>query len=268
MTRARRSQSGPRAQEADTDMQFSGKTVVLTGAGSGVGRGYALGLCRDGARVLGIGRTRADLEATARASEGGRMSFIVGDVSRPEDVARLHEQARAEFGQVDFLVNNAAVYPKQGFLESSIDDWLAALRTNVDGVALCCHAFLPAMLERGHGRVVNLGTYAWRKPIANSSAYAASKGALRAFTRALASEVDRARYPDVLINELVPGMVRTRMSERGEEPDAVYTHLRHVLGLPAGGPHGQTFAQSTMEVETPGLRARVRRLMKRVLGRA
>lgn len=248
-------------------MQFSGKTVVLTGAGSGVGRGYAIGLCRDGARVLAIGRTRADLEETARLCEQGRMSFIVGDVSKPEDIRRLSDRSREEFGHVDFLVNNAAVYPKRGFLESGIDDWLAAIRTNLDGVAMTCHAFLPQMLERGYGRVVNLGTYAWRKPIPHSSAYAASKGAVRAFTRAIASEIDRGRYPDVLVNELVPGMVRTRMSDAGESPEDVYRHLVHVLALPSGGPNGQTFAQSAMEVDVPRLSVRLRRAAMRMLGR-
>jgi NAD(P)-dependent dehydrogenase (short-subunit alcohol dehydrogenase family) len=248
-------------------MKFEGKTAVLTGAGSGVGRGYALGLCADGARVLGIGRTRADLEATARACAGRRMDFIVGDVSRPEDVARLLAKARQDLGEIDFLINNAAVYPRQAFLDASVQAWIDAIAVNLHGVALCCHAFLPAMLERGSGRVVNIGTYAWMRPIPGSASYSASKGAVRAFTRALASEIDPQRYPDVLVNELVPGMVRTRMSEQGESPEEVYVHLQRLLSAGRGGPHGQTFAQSTMEVETPGLRKRIKRALRRLAGR-
>jgi NAD(P)-dependent dehydrogenase (short-subunit alcohol dehydrogenase family) len=249
-------------------MKFEGKTAVLTGAGSGVGRGYALGLCADGARVLGIGRTRADLEATALACAGGRMDYMVGDVSRPEDVARLLAKARQDFGAVDFLVNNAAVYPRDAFLDATVQAWMDAIAVNLHGVALCCHAFLPDMLERGSGRVVNIGTYAWMRPIPRSASYSASKGAVRAFTRALASEIDRQRYPDVLVNELVPGRVRTRMSEHGEAPEEVYVHLQRLLSVGRGGPHGQTFAQSAMEVETPGLRARLRRLLRRLAGQA
>jgi len=248
-------------------MRFTDKTVVLTGAGSGVGRGYAIGFCADGARVLGIGRTQADLEETARQCAGGRMTFIVGDVSKPDDVARLFAQAQAEFGRVDILVNNAAMYPKRAFLDSPITDWLDTIGANVNGMALCCHAALPGMLERGYGRVLNLGSYAWRKPIPNSAAYSASKGAVRSFTRALAGEIDRTKYPDVLINELIPGMVRTRMSDMGETPAEVYRHAAFVASLPRNGPHGQTFAQSTMEVEDRGgLGTRLKRLFSKAGG--
>ena len=248
-------------------MRFTDKTVVLTGAGSGVGRGYAVGFCADGARVLGMGRTQADLEETARQCAGGRMTFIVGDVSKPEDVARLFAHAQAELGRVDILVNNAAMYPKRAFLDSPITDWLDTIGANVNGMALCCHAALPGMLERGYGRVLNLGSYAWRKPIPNSAAYSASKGAVRSFTRALAGEIDRTKYPDVLINELIPGMVRTRMSDVGESPAEVYRHAAFVASLPRSGPHGQTFAQSTMEVEDRGgLRTRLKRLFSKAGG--
>jgi NAD(P)-dependent dehydrogenase (short-subunit alcohol dehydrogenase family) len=139
-------------------MQLQNKCVVITGAGSGVGRGYAIGFCADGARVLGIGRTQADLEETARLCAGGRMSFVVGDVSRPADVALLFERAREQFGAVDVLVNNAATYPKRPFLDTSPEEWVATIGTNVNGVALCCRAALPSMLERGHGRIINIGS--------------------------------------------------------------------------------------------------------------
>jgi NAD(P)-dependent dehydrogenase (short-subunit alcohol dehydrogenase family) len=248
-------------------MQLQNKCVVITGAGSGVGRGYAIGFCADGARVLGIGRTQADLEETARLCAGGRMSFVVGDVSRPADVALLFERAREQFGAVDVLVNNAATYPKRPFLDTSPEEWVATIGTNVNGVALCCRAALPSMLERGHGRIINIGSFAWRKPIANSAAYSASKGAVRALTRAIAAEIDHERYPDVLVNELVPGMVRTRMSEVGEEPAAVYQHVRFVAGLPSGGPHGKTFDRSAVEIEDYRLRTRVKRLLAKWTGR-
>jgi NAD(P)-dependent dehydrogenase (short-subunit alcohol dehydrogenase family) len=246
-------------------LALDNKTVVLTGAGSGVGRGYAIGFCADGARVLGMGRTEADLEETARLC-GGRMSWVVGDVSDPDDVARLFAKARADFGHVDILVNNAATYPKRAFLDSPPSEWLATIATNVNGVALCCHAALPDMLERGHGRIINIGSFAWCKPIPNSAAYSASKGAVHSFTLALASEVDSTRYPDVLINELVPGMVRTRMSDQGEDPKDVYRHVRFVASLPARGAHGQTFNQSTMEVAAPRRSARLKRLASKLTG--
>ena len=101
-------------------------------------------------------------------------------------------------------------------------------------------------------------------PISNSSAYSVSKGAVRVFTRALATEIDRSRYPDVLINELLPGVVRTRMSDAGEDPKDVYAHARFVASLPPNGPTGRTFLRSALYIENHGLRARVRRLIARL----
>jgi NAD(P)-dependent dehydrogenase (short-subunit alcohol dehydrogenase family) len=246
-------------------MVFSGKTAIVTGAGSGVGRAIAVGLCADGADVVGIGRTLQDLEQTAALCEPGRMQFVVGDVSRPEAVERLYAEAFRRHGKVDILVNNAALYPKVGFLESSHEDWSRVIQTNVLGVALCCRAVLPGMLERGHGRILNLGSFAWKGPIPKSSAYAASKGAVRALTRALAAEIDRARHPDVLVNEFIPGIVRTRMSETGLDPGAVYPHARFVASLPPNGPTGQTFLLSSLQIEDRGLRFRLKQFLRRVL---
>lgn len=245
-------------------MRFAGKTVVVTGAGSGIGRSIAAGFCADGANVAGISRTRANLEQTARLCGAERMHFVVGDLARPADVERLFAEATGRWGGVDILINNAAVYPKQGFLESTHDEWSHAIQTNVIGMAHCCRLALPGMLERGFGRIVNLGSLAWVRPIANSSAYSASKGSVRALTRALAAEIDRTRYPDVLVNELLPGVFRTGMSESGPDPAEAYPHVRFVAGLPRHGPSGQTFLKSEPFIEDYRLRTRLRRWVSRV----
>ena len=242
-------------------MKFADKSVVVTGAGSGLGRAIAVGFCSDGARVMGIGRTRMDLEETARLCGVERMHFVVGDVARPQDVERLFSETIRRYGKVDVQVNNAALYPKIAFLESSQEEWNRVIGTNVIGVALCCRAALPGMLQLGFGRIVNVGSFAWKAPVQNSSAYSASKAAVSAFTKALAAEIDRDRYPDVLVNELVPGAVRTRMSEIGEDPIDIYPHVRFVVNLPRNGPTGKTFVQSALHSEDYGLRARLKRLV-------
>lgn len=241
----------------------------MTGAGSGIGRAIAVGFCADGANVIGIGRTQADLAETARLCAEGKMQIVAGDVARPDDVERLFSEAVRLHGKVDILVNNAALYPKVAFLDSSHEEWSRVVQTNVLGMALCCRAALPGMLERGFGRVINLGSFAWRGPIANSSAYSTSKGAVGPFTKALATEIDPSRYPDVLVNELIPGIFRTRMSESGEDPVAVYAHARFIAALPRGGPHGKTFVRSTLYVEdrNNGLRARLRRIVSTATSR-
>ena len=245
-------------------MVFSGRSVIVTGAGSGIGRALAVGFCADGAQVMGIGRRQSHLEETSQLCAAGRMQFVAGDVAQPDDVERLFSEAVRLYGKVDILVNNAALYPKVAFLECSHEDWSRAIHTNLIGMAHCCRLALPGMLDRGFGRIVNVGSLAWMGPIPNSSAYCASKGAVRPFTRALASEVDRDRYPDVLVNELLPGIVRTAMSDSGEDPIDIYPHARFVANLPRNGPTGKTYLQSALYFENRGLRARLRRFIGRV----
>ncbi|MFZ1908125.1 MAG: SDR family oxidoreductase, partial [Burkholderiales bacterium] len=198
-----------------------------------------------------------------------RTHWVAGSVAVESDVERLFSEALRRFGRVDVLVNNAAIYPKVDFLQSSFRDWAQVIETNVLGMALCCRAALPSMLERGHGRIVNVGSFAWRRPIRGASAYSVSKGAVTVLTKAIAAEIDRERYPDVLVNTLVPGMFRTRMSEEGEDPESAYVHARHVAALPSGGPSGATFSGSELWVENVGLglRAELRRFLARLAGR-
>lgn len=248
-------------------MLFEGKVVVVTGAGSGIGRGFAVGFARDGAHVVGISRTASDLARTAELCGPGRMHSVTGDVSVAADVDRLFAETLARHGRVDVLVNNAALYPKTRFLDTPFPEWAHVIQTNVLGMAYCCYKALPGMLERGHGRILNIGTFAWRGPIAGASAYSVSKAAVPPLTKALAAEIDRERYPDVLVNELLPGVFRTRMTDHGEDPMDAYRHARVLASLPAGGPTGMTFLRSEIFVEYVGIRAKLRRIAAKLVGR-
>ncbi len=247
-------------------MTFADKIVVITGAGSGIGRSLARGFARDGATIVGFGRRAEALEQTADACGPDRMHVVAGDVTQADDVARLAAQVEQRFERVDILVNNAAVYPRGGFLDEPLDAWVQAMQINVIGMARCCHALLPGMLSRGHGRVLNLGSYAWMGPLPGSSAYSVSKAGVHALTKALAAEIDSTRYPDVLVNELNPGAVRTSMSDEGKTPDAVYPYARAMAQLPRGGPHGQVFLEGELQQAPQGLRARLRGRLARALG--
>ncbi len=202
--------------------------------------------------MFGIARTEADLEETQRQC-GERFTPVVGDVSRAEDVERLFALAEADGGGVDVLVNNAAVYPKVAFLDQNPDDFERALCINVMGVARTCHRALPGMLERGVGRVVNVGSYAFLAPIPKAALYSASKGAVSSLTKAIACEIDRERFPNVLVNELMPGVFRTRMTPNdGEDPAVAFNYLAPLLQLPAGGPHGQIFLKGQLQEQGGG----------------
>lgn len=244
-------------------MDFSKLSVLVTGASGGLGRAMAVGFTRDGATVIGFGRSAAGLAATQALCPSGKMFCVVGDLTRKSDVEALFAEAERRAGHVDVLVNNGARYPKTGFVGEPFDDWEHAVITNVIGTARCCHLALPGMLQRGFGRIVNVGTFAWMGPIPNASAYSTSKGAIRPLTQSLASEVDRSRYPDVLINEFIPGTFRTGMSDTGEEPSTVYPHLRFVVSLPSNGPTGQTFFKSDILHEPVRLKMRIKRAVSR-----
>jgi NAD(P)-dependent dehydrogenase (short-subunit alcohol dehydrogenase family) len=250
-------------------MVLEGKCVVVTGGGWGIGRGLVAGFTQDGADVFTIGRTEADLAETQQRFGNGRLHYVVGDIARQSDVERLFASAEERHGKVDILINNAAVYPKVLFLDSDIEQWAEVIEINVVGMARCCHRALPGMLERGYGRIVNLGSWAWKGPIPTASAYSASKGAVRPLTKAIACEIDRAKHPDVLVNELLPGTIRTRMTpDQGDDPVDVYARALKVVSLEAGGPSGQTFAEGELLVEDGGIRARLRGLIDRVLERS
>lgn len=244
-------------------MTLASKVVVITGVGRGIGRSLAVGFSGDEARVVGFGRTEEDLIATSKLCNG-RMHYVVGDVTSEEDVERLFAEAIDKHGQIDILINNAAIYPKQEFLQQTHQSWAKVIETNLIGVALCCRKALPYMFELGYGRIINIGSFAGKNPIVASSAYSTSKAGLMAFTKALAVEIDRNTYPDILINELVPGVIKTSMSSEGEDPSAVYPHARAIATLPTNGPHGQIFLQSELYSEDYGIRARFKRLLAKI----
>lgn len=248
--------------------ELKDKVVVITGAGSGVGRGLVAGFCRDGAHVVGIGRTEDDLATTQRDHGAGHMEYVVGDVSKAEDIERLFKSAETRHGRVDILVNNAAVYPKVRFLDQDPDDFERSLLINVMGVARCCHRALPGMLERGYGRIVNIGSFAFKGVIPLASLYSASKGAVSPLTQGIAVEIDRGRYPNVLVNELMPGIFRTRMTpDQGDDPMSAYPHVRNVVLQPAGGPNGRIFLLGDLfnEYGAGGRKAKIKRLLRRLL---
>lgn len=246
-------------------VELQNRVVLITGAGIGVGRALATGFAKAGARVVGISRTEADLEETKRQCGEGTFELAVGDVSKGEDVERVFATAEAKLGPVEILINNAAVYPKVEFLSQDIEDFERALLINVMGVARTCRRALPGMLERGFGRVVNVGSYAFLAPIPRASVYSASKGAVSALTKAIAVEIDREKHPDVLVNELMPGVFQTRMTpDHGEDPSAAFGYALPVVTLPRGGPHGQIFLKGELQEHGPGgIAGRLKGLVKR-----
>ena len=197
---------------------FSGKTVVITGASSGIGRAAAIEFARRGANLI-IGARRADLlEEVARQcrSFGVECHAIVADVTRREDCRRLIDSA----ARVDILVNNAGFAIFDAIGEAKPEDLEAMMQTNYFGTVWCTQAVLPQMLERRDGTIVNLASIAGLMGYSRMGGYCATKFAMIGFSEALRDEVlDRG----VRVAMVCPGTVETSFflkAERGKMPGA------------------------------------------------
>ena len=193
-----------------TDLiDLTGRTALVTGGGSGLGAAIATALHGAGARVVLVGRDRGRLDEVA-GRMGERTRTASCDVADESAVERLRTELAEE--EISVLVNNAGVPgPVAPLTEISVDDWDAVFDVNVRGTFLLCRAFLPAMVARGAGDVVNLASVSGKRPLANRTPYCASKMAVLGLTSTLAFEVGPA---GVSVNSLSPGPVLGPRMER------------------------------------------------------
>ena len=213
------------------------RVIAVTGGGSGIGRAICVGLAERGYQVVALGRTAGTVEETAGLHEG--ISAEALDARDPENCAAVFARIEERFGQpVDGLIAGAAIYPRVHFLDQSPESFSDTVLTNIVGVANVMRVVLPGMLARNAGRIVVIGSLADNNPIPSAVAYSVSKGGVHALVRGVAAEIDRDRYPNVLVNELIPGATRTAMSDHGHPPEAVVPRVMALIDCPSGGPHG------------------------------
>ena len=185
---------------------LTGKTALITGGGRGIGRAIALAFAQQGARVAVAARTREQVEQVAREI-GGDALALTCDVSDSASVSQMFADLHP-----DILVNNAGIAESATLPNTTDELWHRHLAINLSGTFYCTRAALPAMLERGWGRVINIASIAAKAGAPYISAYAASKHGVLGLTRAVALEV-AAR--GVTVNAICPGYVDTEMVSRG-----------------------------------------------------
>ena len=171
---------------------LSGKTAVVTGASSGIGRATAHLLTQAGVRVALVGRSEARLRAAADGFPDGSWTPIECDVRSDVSVRAMAAAAERELGRVDILVNSAGVFKVVPLPELDNDTWNELWETNVNGTIFPTRAVLPGMLERGLGYIVIVSSVAAHRGYANMTGYGATKHAVTGFARALTTEVRRA----------------------------------------------------------------------------
>lgn len=206
-----------------TPLELTGKTAVVIGGTSGIGRAIALGLAEAGADVVPTSRRIEQVEASAaEIEERGRHSLcVVSDVSQSASLQSLLAACIAVFGKVDILVNSAGRTKRAPTLDFPEEDWAAILDTNLSGTLRACQVFGRHMIERGYGRIVNIASLSSFVALHEVAAYCASKAAVASLTKSLGVEW---AVHGVNVNAIAPGVFRTALnqklldeSERGRE---------------------------------------------------
>jgi len=189
-------------------MQFTEKVAIVTGAGGGIGQAYAEALARDGAAVVvaDINTDGADRVAAGIVAEGGTAIAVTVDVSDPESAGAMADRTQAEFGGVDYLVNNAAIFGGMKLDMLLTVDWdyyKKFMSVNLDGALVCTRAVYKSMAQRGGGAIVNQSsTAAWLY----ANYYGLAKAGVNALTQQLSRELG---WQNIRINAIAPGPIDT-----------------------------------------------------------
>ncbi len=230
-------------------MRFEDKSVVVTGAGSGIGRACALDLAKQGCNVA-VHYNNSESEAREVLEEieisGGEALLVGGDVSDAVEVRRMVGEIGERFGDVGILVNNAgALIERRTFSEMTEDLWDRVMDVNLKSVYLCSQAVLPMMRRLGRGRIVNMTSVAARNGGGPGSvAYATSKAGVSNLTRAMAKELVSE---NILVNGVAPGVITTPFHDRYTPPD-VRENLLNTIPMGREGTPEETAAIVTFLV--------------------
>ena len=213
-------------------MNFTEKTAIVTGSGSGIGKAIALLLARQGADVLvndisadNASQTAGEITALERKS-----GFSTANVAVHAEVREMFELARSMFGRVDILVNNAGITRDNLLMKMTEDQWDLVMDVNLKGVFNCCQHGARMMSEQQSGKIVNIASASAQIGNIGQSNYAASKGGVISMTKTLAKEL--ARY-NINVNAVAPGFIVTPMTE--EVPDKVKEYLIQQIPLRRAG---------------------------------
>jgi len=193
-------------------MRLKNNVAIITGAGSGIGRGIALAFAREGAKVVvadwgeeGGMETVKQIRKTK-----GEAVFVKTDVSKAADIDAMVKTCLDEFGRVDILVNNAGIVKFGPLHETSEEDWDAVLDVNLKSVFLGSKRVIPEMLKQGHGKIISIASIAGLVGFENIGHYCASKGGIIALTREMALEYAKR---NINVNCIAPGVIKTAMTK-------------------------------------------------------
>jgi 2-deoxy-D-gluconate 3-dehydrogenase len=217
-------------------MNLKDKVVLITGAGSGLGKVLALAAGQVGAKVICAGRRRDKIQQTSDevTKVGGMGTAVEMDVTDLKSVEKGLKMVE-KVGPIDVLINNAGIITGMKAVQDlPVEEWDKIMATNVRGPYLLMRAILPGMIQRGFGRILNIS--APIKHLPKASAYCASKCALDSLTKAVGYEL---KGVDVIINAVEPPFLDTEMHKGGKKPEEVVAQILEMVALEAGSQSGR-----------------------------
>lgn len=212
------------------NQRLDGRVAVVTGASKGLGRQMAESLAEAGATVALVARSGDLLKdvQTGITDRGGKAFAFVGDVSVETQVAAIADQVRQQAGIPDILINNAGTNFRKPLHEFTLQEWRRVMSVNVEGPFLCSRAFIPGMIEKKFGRIINIASTMAHVSLAHRSAYCASKSAVLGITKTLALEL--APY-NVTANAISPGPFPTEITRVVEQDPVQFASFNAKIPL-------------------------------------
>ena len=193
-------------------MRLQDNVAIITGGGTGIGRGIAQMFAKEGAKVVVVGKRKDLLDQTVAqiTQNNGDAVALEGDVSNNTQVVQLAEKVVSDFGKIDILVNNAGVYVPNDAATATEREWDMVMSIDLKGVWLCSKACLPYMIKQGRGKIINIASIAGLVGFDGSAAYCAAKGAVVNLTREMSLDYSPKH---INVNAIAPGVIDTEMTK-------------------------------------------------------
>ena len=211
-------------------MRLQHKVILITGAGSGIGRSSALLFAAEGGTVVvnDVNEEQGEKTAQEIKQSGGEALFLHADITKADEVERMVEQLILQYGRIDVLFNNAGISGVGLLHETEPEDWDRIFAVNVKGLFLVSKYVLPHMMKQRSGTIVNMSSCIAEMGLSRRTSYAATKGAVLSLTKSM--QVDYAAY-NIRVNALLPGTVFTPFVEEYlknsyDDPEAAYETLQ------------------------------------------
>jgi len=234
------------------------KVVIVSGASGGLGASLCEQLLARGYRVAAISRNKSALSELENKLTSDALIALPSDVTDAQQVDSAIDTIIEKFGRIDVVFNNAALYPKQNFIDQSIEDFNLALNVNISGIVNIAKATVPIMQKQGAGTIINLGSWAHLGPIADAAVYSASKGAVHSLSKGMAIDLAAKSLP-ISVIEWIPGHLNTQMSDyTGMDPSVAAAWGTDLVELQLAGKNHAIYEQNWEWQPPKGLKQKIK----------